>query len=262
MISIFKTFHKPRPAPIKMITCYDYCTAQMIEDSPIDAVLVGDSVAMVVHGFDTTLQATPEMMATHISATARGLKTKPIIGDMPFMSYHKSIKDTLTHVETLARAGAHGVKLEGVDGIEDHITAIIKAGIPVMGHLGMTAQSIHMLGGFRVQGKTEAAANILLSQAKRLEYLGCFAVVLECLPTHLATLISEELEIPTIGIGAGNKTDGQILVWHDIIGLYSDFKPKFAKHFMPGKQHISNAITTYCKEVDEHVFPDSQHSYD
>lgn len=246
---------------ITMVTCYDYWSAIIVANSDVDCVLVGDSLAMVMHGHQTTLPATIDLMASHVAAVAKGIKNKFIIGDMPFCSYRKSLEITMNAVEMLMQAGAHAIKLEGVAGNELAIRHIVESGVPVMGHIGLTPQSVHQLGGFRLQGRDEAAAKMLIAEAKTLEDSGCFAVVLECVPNDLAANITASLSIPTIGIGAGNQTSGQVLVLHDLLGLNRDFKPKFVKHYIDGFDMIKTALNNFNSEVKNRQFPSDQNAY-
>jgi 3-methyl-2-oxobutanoate hydroxymethyltransferase len=247
---------------ITMVTCYDYWSAKIIAETPIDCILVGDTAAMVMHGFDTTLPATIDQMVVHTQAVVRGAKEKWIIADLPFLSYRKSLDVSMSAVEKLMQAGAHAVKLEGAHGNLDLIRHIVDSGIPVMGHLGLTPQSLHQLGGMKVQGKQQEQALYLLEQAESLQAAGCFSVVLECIPSVLAKQITDTLHIPTIGIGAGPHTSGQVLVLHDLLGFNAAFKPKFLKTYMNGFEAVKEALNTYCSEVTEGQFPDeSQHSY-
>jgi 3-methyl-2-oxobutanoate hydroxymethyltransferase len=247
---------------ISIITCYDYPSACTVAESNIDAVLVGDSVAMLVHGHDTTVMATMDMMVLHTAAVARGLSKQFVIGDLPFLAYRVSLEDTMQNVKRLMQAGAHAVKLEGADEAICHtIQAITAAGVPVMGHIGLTPQSVHQLGGYKVQGKERKEADALLKQAKALEASGCFSIVLECIPEALAARITKALSIPTIGIGAGVHTDGQVLVWHDLLGLQTEVNPRFAKQFIQGKTLLLEAINTYASEVVEQTFPAPEHTY-
>ncbi len=247
---------------ITMVTCYDYWSAQIIDTTSIDCILVGDSVAMVMHGHDTTIPASIEMMSVHIQAVARGAKQKFIVGDMPFLSYRKGFVETMNAVEVLMRAGANAVKLEGVYGHEESIRQIAQSGVPVMGHVGMTPQSIHQLGGFKVQGKGAVVAKQIMAQAKLCEELGCFAVVLECVPSDLAQTITESLSIPTIGIGAGPHTSGQVLVLHDLLGFNDAFKPKFLKTYLNGSELLQSSLNAYDAEVKAGVFPNAEiHCY-
>ncbi|MFZ4077613.1 MAG: 3-methyl-2-oxobutanoate hydroxymethyltransferase, partial [Legionellaceae bacterium] len=247
---------------ISMLTCYDYPSARIIADSDIDCVLVGDSVAMVVHGHNTTLMATMEMMRLHTAAVARGLKNQFLISDLPFLSHRMSQEKTIEHVQTLMQSGAHAIKLEGAD--DDTLNTIaylVKSGIPIMGHIGLMPQSVHQLGGYRVQGKTQAQALSLLEEAKALEAAGCFALVIECVPAQVAKNITDTLDIPTIGIGSGSDTDGQILVWHDALGLQNDLKPRFVKQFTQADTLLLDAINAYAKEVTNLNFPSAEHAF-
>lgn len=253
---------KSKRTKISMITCYDYASACILSESAIDCVLVGDSVAMTVHGFDSTVMATMEMMVLHTAAVARGIRQQFIISDLPFLSYRSSRSETMEHVKRLLQAGAHAIKLEGADKEAcDTIKALVTAGVPVMGHIGLTPQSVHQLGGYRVQGKGKAQADALLEQALALEDAGCFATVIECVPSDLAQTITQALSIPTIGIGAGVETDGQVLVWHDLLGLQTDLKLRFVKQFANTKQGLLDAINTYVQEVKDEQFPALDHSF-
>lgn len=247
---------------LSMLTCYDAWSAKILADTPVDALLIGDSVAMVVHGFDSTVHATTAMMALHTAAVARGAKSKFIVSDMPFLSVRKGLSHAMNCVEQLMQAGACAVKIEGVQGHEDIIEAIVASGIPVMGHLGLTPQSVHAFGGFKVQARSETAAAFLVEQAKTLQNLGCFSLVLECVPTPVAKSVSELLEIPTIGIGAGPYCDGQILVLQDMLGMNADFSPKFLKKYFLGQKELSLAVSQYCKEVSNAEFPTLKESYE
>lgn len=247
---------------ITVLTCYDYPSAKMVATSTLDCVLVGDSVAMAIHGHPTTLMADIEMMVTHTAAVSRGIGQQFVIADLPFLGHRGSRETTMTHVKRLAQAGAQAIKIEGGD--EDTcatIQYIITSGIPVMGHIGLTPQSLLQLGGYKVQGRTDNQAQQLLDQARRLEAAGCFSLVLECIPSDLAKHITAELQIPTIGIGAGADTDGQVLVWHDFLGLYSDINCRFVKQFIDGKALFNEAINRYASEVQQKEFPGSEHRY-
>lgn len=243
---------------IAMITCYDYPSAKIIDQSENDCILVGDSVAMVVHGFANTTHATLDMMVMHTAAVARGAKNKLIIGDMPFMSYRKSLSKTLFAVQELICAGAHAIKLEGAIGNEEMIYHIVHSGVPVMGHIGLTPQHIFALGGFKAQGKTEDAKNKLMQQAKDLENAGCFALVLECVPNDIAKKITDTLSIPTIGIGAGPDTDGQVLVFHDLLGFEHGFNPQFLKRFSNIEKIIADGVNDYAVSVKEKRYPNDE----
>lgn len=253
---------KIEQAKIAMLTCYDYPSARIVADSNLDCVLVGDSVAMTVHGHESTIMATMEMMVLHTSAVARGLGKQFLITDLPFLAYRGSIHDTLGNVKQLFQAGAHAVKLEGADkALCQTITSLTEAGIPVMGHIGLTPQFIHQLGGYRIQGKEQEQSDLLLQQAQCLEAAGCFAMVIECVPEPVAKMITEALCIPTIGIGAGAHTDGQVLVWHDLLGLHTDVKPKFIKQYMQSKHTLLSAINAYVEEVQNLDFPALEHVF-
>jgi len=247
---------------ISMVTCYDFCSASILNESEIDCILVGDSGSMVMHGCATTLGATVDMIAQHTLAVAKGAPDKFIIGDLPFCSYRKSKTRTMDAVEQIMRAGAQAVKLEGAAGNLKMVRHIIDSGVPVMGHLGLTPQSVNMLGGFKVQGRVPEVATRLMQDARELADAGCFALVLECVPADLAQEITEALAIPTIGIGAGPHTTGQVLVWHDLLGLSGSFKPKFLKTFMNGFELVRDALNAFDSEVKKTVYPDlKEHCY-
>jgi 3-methyl-2-oxobutanoate hydroxymethyltransferase len=246
---------------ISMVTCYDYCMARIINDTDIDCVLVGDSLSMVVYGYPTTVHATIDMMARHTEAVSRGLKDKFLISDLPFLSFRKGIQDSMDAVDSLMKAGAHAVKLEGVEGHESDIEHIVKSGIPVMGHLGLTPQSIHAFGGFKVQGRSESSQNRILEAAKKLEGLGCFSVVLECIPEVLAKKVTEAIAVPTIGIGAGRFVDGQVLVINDLLGMNAEFKPKFLREYWEGFASIRKALNHFSHDVRSGEYPLPEESY-
>lgn len=247
---------------ISMLTCYDYPSARIIAESNIDCVLVGDSVAMTVHGYDTTIMATIDMMVMHTQAVARGLKQQFLIADLPFLCHRVSQADTVANVRRLLQAGAHAVKIEGAgpDTCKT-IAYLVASGVPVIGHIGLTPQSVHQLGGFKVQGREQEQAAQLMQQAAELEAAGCFALVIECVPQRLAKAITQALAIPTIGIGAGVDTDGQVLVWHDLLGLQTDFKPKFLKQYAQGKEMMLTAVNTYAQQVQKAEFPSEEHTF-
>jgi 3-methyl-2-oxobutanoate hydroxymethyltransferase len=252
---------KERGEPITMLTGYDYPTALAIDLAGIDSILVGDSLGMVVLGYETTLPVTMEDMLHHCKAVARGAKYALLIGDMPFMSYQASVEEAVRNAgRFLQEAGMDAVKLEGGRERVEVVRAIIGAGIPVMGHLGLTPQSIHQLGGFRAQGKTAGAAARLLEDALLLEEAGCFSLVLESVPDRLAQLISERLQIPTIGIGAGVGCDGQVLVTHDLLGLFDRFTPRFVRKYANLHEEMANAFNAYKADVESRVFPGPEHS--
>jgi 3-methyl-2-oxobutanoate hydroxymethyltransferase len=247
---------------LSMVTCYDYTTARLLARTPVDAILVGDSAAMVMHGHPTTISATIDMMRVHTGAVARGAGGKTVIVDMPFLSYRKGMEPSIEAARVLVTAGAHAVKLEGVDGHEDVIERLAQSGIPVMGHLGMQPQSVHQYGGFKVQGRSEPAARHILRQAEALERLGAFAVVLECIPAELACKITAALRIPTIGIGAGAACDGQVLVLQDLLGLNTDFKPKFVRRFCDAARCVADAVANFDAAVKSGAFPGPEESYE
>lgn len=252
---------KARSEKIVMLTCYDYTTARIVQDSDVDVILVGDSAAMVMHGYGTTIPADIEMMCRHIESVSRGTKNKFIVGDMPFLSFRQSLTDNMRAVASVMKAGSHAVKLEGIEGNVETITHIVKSGVPVMGHLGLTPQSVNQLGGFRVQGRGDDAARRLKEEARSCEQAGCFALVLECVPDDLAAEITALLNIPTIGIGAGARTDGQVLVMQDLLGLSSDFKPKFVRKYLDGRSVLLNAFNAYASDVKSGSFPADDESY-
>lgn len=236
--------------------------ATLVDASGIDAILVGDSLGNVVLGYESTVPVTMDDIVHHLRAVTRGTKRAMVVGDMPFLSYHISREESVRNAGRLMQEGlAQAVKLEGGSEVAETVRAITNAGIPVMGHLGLTPQSVHQLGGFKVQGKGEEAARKLLSDAKSLEEAGVFAIVLECIPQQLAKLITESLSIPTIGIGAGVHCDGQVLVIQDLLGMYSDFKPKFVKQYANLKEQIIEACQTYSKEVKGKSFPGPEHVF-
>lgn len=246
---------------LSMVTCYDYTFARLLATAPVDAILVGDSAGMVMHGHRSTLSMTVDLMRLHTEAVVRGAPEKFIVADMPFLSFRKGLPAAMEAVQTLVGAGAHAVKLEGLDGHEDVIERIVQSGIPVMGHLGMQPQSVRAYGGFRVQGQSEEAARDILRQATALETLGAFAVVVECIPATLARELTSALRIPTIGIGAGEGCDGQILVLQDLLGLNIDFRPKFSRPFCDGARHVVDAIADFNDAVKAETFPAAEESY-
>ena len=253
---------KEQKQKISMLTCYDYPSACIIAASTIDCVLMGDSIAMSMYGHNTTVMATLEMMVPHTAAVARGLSTQFLISDLPFLTYRASLAETVHAVTQLMQAGAHAIKVEGADvDLLQTIQHLVHSGIPVIGHIGLTPQSVHQLGGHRVQGKIESQAQLLIQQARALEEAGCFALVIECVPQVLAKTITDTLEIPTIGIGAGVDTDGQVLVWHDILGLHSDLNLRFVKQFTEGKRIFLDAINAYAEQVHHAHFPTPNHAF-
>jgi 3-methyl-2-oxobutanoate hydroxymethyltransferase len=246
---------------ITMVTCYDYTSARILAKTSVDCLLVGDSVAMTMHGFKDTLSATLEMMCFHTSAVCRGAGDKFVISDLPFLSYRKSLSKNVSAAQALMQAGAQAVKLENAAGNLQLIRHLTESGIPVMGHLGLTMQLMHTLGGLKVQGKTQEGAEKIRQDAIALQEAGCFALVLECVPNGLAKSITQQLIIPTIGIGAGPDTDGQVLVYQDLLGLNIDFKPRFVKTFIDGHEQVKNGIEDYVQAVKSGGFPNDEHSY-
>lgn len=247
---------------ITMLTAYDYPMARIIDGAGIDTILVGDSLGMVVLGYDSTVPVTMDEMIHHCKAVRRGTKNAFLIGDMPFMSYQVSKEEAVRNAGRFFKeAGCDAIKLEGGDEVLDVTIAIVNAGIPVLGHLGLTPQTISKLGGFKVQGKDADAAEKILGQALKLEKAGCFGVVLECIPDQVAKLITEKLSIPTIGIGAGPYCDGQVLVSNDMVGLFDRFVPKFVKQYVKLSGLISDGVKKYKDEVEKGEFPDAVHSF-
>lgn len=260
-MNILEIIERKGKTKISMVTCYDFTSAVIAASSPVDMLLVGDSLAMTMHGETTTLPATIEMMALHTRAVAKAAPKKLIVGDLPFMSYRSSLSENVENVRKLMVAGAHAVKLEGASGNLELVRHLVDSGVPVMGHLGLTPQSIHQLGGFKVQGRNETAQKQILKNAKELEQAGCFSVVLECVPSELAKTITHELSIPTIGIGAGPDVDGQVLVWQDMLGMNPNFKPKFLRTYLNGHQLIGDALKKYHEDVVAGKFPSPEESY-
>lgn len=253
---------KEKKEKLSMLTAYDYSMARLMDEAGIHGILVGDSLGNVVLGYEDTVSVTMEDMIHHSRAVARGTKNALVVTDMPFMSYQTSVYDAVCNAGRLMKEGRAGaVKLEGGREICAQVKAIVSAGIPVMGHLGLTPQSIHSLGGFKVQGKSERAALKLVEDAKELEIAGAFAVVLECIPAELASRITEQLSIPVIGIGAGAGCDGQILVSYDMLGMYSDFTPKFVKKYIKMDEILKQAFKQYIEEVEAGFFPEEEHQF-
>ena len=252
---------KERGEPITMLTAYDYPTALSMDAAGVDSILVGDSLGMVVLGYANTLPVTMEEMLHHARAVSRGAQSALLIGDMPFMSYQADVNDAVRNAgRFLQQAGMDAVKLEGGRERADAVRAIVGAGIPVMGHLGLTPQSVNQLGGFRPQGKTASAAKKLLEDALLLEEAGCFSLVLESVPARLAEFVSRKISIPTIGIGAGVGCDGQVLVTHDLLGLFERFTPKFVKKYADFHGEMRRAFGEYLAEVQARQFPAAEHS--
>ena len=247
---------------ISVVTCYDYSSARAVAASNIDCILVGDSVAMLMHGHATTLSATTAMIALHTAAVARGAPAKFIVADLPFLSYRKGLKGAMDSVQELMSAGAHAVKLEGVRGHAEIVRHIVESGVPVMGHLGLTPQSINMLGGMKVQAQTNEAVEILTAQAGELQEVGCFSLVLECVPSEAARRVTDLLKIPTIGIGAGASVSGQVLVYQDVLGLNPGFEPKFLRTYANTFEVIKAALNAYDRDVKGGSFPSISESYE
>lgn len=253
---------KSRHQKISLVTCYDSTSAKIVAGTNIDAILVGDSVAMTMYGYNDTLNATTAMLEAHVASVRRGAPEKLIVADLPFLAHRGSLDATLESVARVMRAGANAVKIEGIEGSAETIRHIVESGVPVMGHLGLTPQFVHQLGGFKVQGKTEAAGQKIRAHAAALEACGVFALVLECVPSSLASQITGDLQIPTIGIGAGLECDGQILVFQDVLGLNQDFRPKFVRPFLDGAGLFKEALNAYDKAVKEKSFPSAAESFE
>jgi len=253
---------KAEKKPITMLTAYDYPMAYYLDKAGIDAILVGDSVAMVELGYETTLSATMDTMVHHTQAVRRGVQRALLIADMPFMSYQSSIEKAVENAGRLVQeGGADAVKVEGGESVAAQIEAIVEAGIPVMGHLGMTPQSFHKFGGYGLQAKTFDSAKKLIDDALVLQDAGCFSIVLEKIPAELAAMVTKMLRIPTIGIGAGASCDGQVLVSHDMLGMFERFRPKFVKQYVQLGDILLKAFEEYIQDVRSGVFPSSEHSY-
>ncbi len=253
---------KDNKEKISMLTAYDYSTAKLFDEAGIDTILVGDSLGMVMLGYESTIPVTMEDMIHHGAAVVRGAKNALVVVDMPFMSYQTSVYDAVVNAgRILKETGATAVKLEGGKEVCPQIEAIVKASIPVVAHIGLTPQSVNAFGGFKVQGKTQEAAQQLVEAAHAVEKAGAFMVVLECVPAKLAQLISEQLHIPTIGIGAGAGCDGQVLVYQDMLGMYGNFVPKFVKQFAQVGTMMRSAVTDYKKEISEGSFPAKEHTF-
>lgn len=253
---------KEKKDRLTMLTAYDYSTARLIDEAGVNSILVGDSVGMVCLGYQNTLSVTMEDMIHHSRAVARGANNALVVTDMPFMSYQTSVYDAVVNAGRLVKEGmAHAVKLEGGREILEQIRAIVNASIPVVAHLGLTPQSVNAFGGFKVQGKDEEAAKKLIEDALAVQEAGAFALVLECVPEKLAKLITDKLSIPTIGIGAGAGCDGQVLVYQDMLGMYSDFVPKFVKQYASVGQDMKNAFKNYITEVKDSTFPAEEHTF-
>ena len=253
---------KQNKEKIPMLTAYDYMTAKMVDETGVPLILVGDSLGMVMLGYESTIPVTMDEMLHHTKAVVRGTKRALVVGDMPFMTYHTGISETLHNTARfIQEGGAQAVKLEGGEVVAETVKRIVGCGIPVMGHIGVTPQSMHQLGGFKVRGKVEEEAKKLLNDACILEEAGAFAIVLECTPAPLSKLITQKLKIPTIGIGAGIDCDGQVQVISDLLGLYTDFVPKHAKQYARLSEEMKSAIADYMNEVKSLSFPTQEQSY-
>jgi 3-methyl-2-oxobutanoate hydroxymethyltransferase len=247
---------------ISMLTAYDASMARLLDEAKVDALLVGDSLGMVVLGYDSTVPVTMEQMLHHAAAVSRGTERSLVIGDMPFGSYQVSTQQTVANgVRFLKKAGCDCIKLEGGEEVCDGVLALVRAGVPVMGHLGLTPQTAGQLGGFKVQGKDMTAARKLVADAMALEAAGAFSIVLECVPGPLAGVITEIVTVPTIGIGAGAGCDGQVLVTNDMLGLFEKFTPGFVKQYLKLAPDIRNAVQTFTREIDSNEFPGSEHTF-
>ena len=253
---------KQRKEKIPMLTAYDYVTAKMVDEAGVPLILVGDSLGMVMLGYESTIPVTIDEMIHHTKAVVKGAKQALIVGDMPFMTYHGSVSDALHNAARfIQEGGAQAVKLEGGEVVAEQVRRLVDCGIPVMGHIGVTPQSQHQLGGFKARGKVLEEAKKLLIDARILEEAGAFAVVLECTPAPLSGLITQKLAIPTIGIGAGPDCDGQVQVISDMLGLYTDFVPKHAKQYARLAGEIKTAVSSYIAEVKSVNFPTMENSY-
>lgn len=247
---------------ITMLTSYDYSTAKLIDEAGVNTILVGDSLGTVILGYEDTLPVTMEDMIHHTRAVTRGAKNALVIADMPFMSYQTSVCDAVKNAGRLIKeGGAQAVKLEGGAAVKEQIKAIVNASIPVVGHIGLTPQSINAFGGFKVQGKSEESARKIIEDAKIIEEAGAFMLVMECVPERLAKIITESVNIPTIGIGAGKYCDGQVLVYQDMLGMFTDFVPKFVKKYADVGEIMKNAFSEYIKEVKSGAFPAEEHTF-
>lgn len=253
---------KQKNEKISMLTAYDYSTAKLLDQAGVDTILVGDSLGMVMLGYDNTLQVTMDDMLHHTRAVSRGVEHAMVIADMPFLSYHVSVEEAIRNAgRFIQEAGAQAVKLEGGKNVLPQIKGILAAQIPVLGHLGLTPQSVNVFGGFKVQGKDVEAAERIIEEALLLQEAGVFGIVLECVPEKLAKLISEKLAIPTIGIGAGKHCDGQVLVIQDMLGMYSDFVPKFVKQYANVGSAMTEAVQSYDEDVKSGAFPEEKHTF-
>lgn len=252
---------KQKGEKIAMLTAYDYTFAKIFDECMVDILLVGDSLGNVIIGYDSTIYVTMEDMEHHVKAVANAARYSMIIGDMPFLSYHTTKEEAVKNAGRLIRNGAYAVKMEGCDDVIDKIEAVIRAQIPVMGHLGLTPQSINVFGGYDLRAKEESEAKKLIEDAKKLESIGVFSLVLEKVPSYVAKEITQSLKIPVIGIGAGPYCDGQVLVSYDMLGMYEDFKPKFVKRYAEIGMIIKDAVARYIDDIKRGEFPGKEHSY-
>ena len=247
--------------PISMVTCYDHWTARILNDTNVDCLLVGDSVAMVMHGFDSTVHADVDLMALHLQAVSRGAPDKLIIVDMPFLSVRKGLPAAMEALQLLMCSGAHAIKIEGERGVAELIEHIVTAGVPVMGHLGLTPQSVHAFGGMRVQGRDNPGVQKLLKSAEKLAAAGCFAIVLECVPAAVGRQVAAAVNVPVIGIGAGPDTDGQVLVLQDLLGADPTFQPRFVRRYFDLHASVHDAVDRFHADVQSGNFPGDEESY-
>lgn len=253
---------KKQGKKLTMLTAYDYSTAKLFDEAGVDSMLVGDSLGMTMLGYDSTLPVTMEDMIHHTKAVVRGAKNALVVGDMPYMSYHLSVQQAVENAgRFIKEAGAQAVKLEGGAAFCPEIEAMTRASIPVVGHLGLTPQSINAFGGFKVQGKSEEAARKIIEDAQALEAAGAFAIVLECVPAKLAEIITAKVAVPTIGIGAGAGCDGQVLVYQDMLGMYDNFTPKFVRKFAEVGAMMKQGVQEYCAAVQDSSFPAAEHTF-
>lgn len=260
MVAVTDIIKKKGKEKITALTAYDYTFARLI-DGLVDIVLVGDSCGMVVAGYENTLPVSMEQMLYHVQAVKRGIKKSLLVADMPFLSYQGSVEEAIKNAGRFLKAGAQAVKIEGGEEVCEIVHRMVSFGIPVMGHIGLTPQYIHKFGGYRVQGKTAQTAVKLYKSAVGLQRAGVFSIVLESIPEQLASFITEKLEIPTIGIGAGRGCDGQILVLYDLLGLFPDFTPRFAKKYINGAEIVKKAVAQYVEDVKNKTFPSEEHSF-
>ncbi len=262
-MSVLENFKKIKREGKKLVvvTSYDYWSARILSETDIDGILVGDCSAMVFHGEQDTINSDVETLAIHVEAVAKGAPNKLIIAAMPFLANRKGLRNAMENVEVLMKAGAQAIKIEGCDGNEEIIAHLTQSGIPVIGHIGLTPSHHHMVGGFKVQGKTPEAKVRIIKEAQRLEALGCISLVLEAVPADVGFSVSKAVEIPVVGVGAGVNVDGQGIVLQDMLGFTVDFKPKFVRHYLKGAEIFRNAIDRFVDDVHEKAFPSQQETY-